>query len=177
MLSFSIARTVGDSYTRKIGIAVCVPWWGMWVFPRRVKGVVVRERRRSEGGAAAVEFALVMPLFVALLFGMLEFGWYFWTAETTSSAARETTRRIIVGDCWANPNAFAVAHGPRVTGTVLKDENDAPIASPAGLEVGDTIKVELTANSDLINFFPLIPNTVKREYVARMEDTSDNGAC
>lgn len=137
----------------------------------------MRRSRNHEGGASAVEFALVMPLFVALLFGMLEFGWYFWTAETTSSAARETARRIIVGDCWADPNAFAVAHGPRVTGTVLKDKNNSTIASPAGLKVGDTIKVELTANSDLINFFPMIPNTVKREYVARMEDTSDNGAC
>jgi hypothetical protein len=137
----------------------------------------MRKRDDDDGGAAAVEFALIVPLFALLLFGLIEFGFYFWTAETTSSASRETARRIVVGDCWTNPHAYAVAHGPRVTSTVLKDENGNTIASPAGLDVGDMIRVELKANSGLINFIPGIPDEVTREYVARMENNSNSGTC
>ena len=57
-------------------------------------------KRRNQRGAAAVEFALVLPIFIALVFGIIQYGFYFWTAETANSAAREAARRVVVGDCW-----------------------------------------------------------------------------
>jgi hypothetical protein len=48
-------------------------------------------RRRQHGGAA-VEFALVLPVFVAVLFGMVDYGWYFYQKFTLASAIREGTR-------------------------------------------------------------------------------------
>lgn len=130
--------------------------------------------KRDEHGAAAVEFALLLPLFTALLFGILEFGWYFWTAETTNSAARETARRVVVGDCWDQSAAtsFAKGQAPQLVGNVAW--SPAPTTS---LNPGDTITVTLTSNSALINFIPGIPDTVTREYQARMEFTEDSGAC
>lgn len=53
--------------------------------------------RRAERGGAAVEFALVVPLLVALLFGILQYGYYFWSIETASATAREAVRRYAVG--------------------------------------------------------------------------------
>lgn len=131
-------------------------------------------RPRDEDGAAAVEFALLLPLFAALLFGIIEFSWYFWTAETTNSAARETARRVVVGDCWDQSAAttFAKGQAPQLTGNVQW----SPAPSVA-MDPGDTITVTLTSNSGLINFIPGIPDTVTRDYTARMEFAENSGSC
>jgi len=49
-------------------------------------------RRNSERGAAAVEFALVLPLFLALLMGTIDYGYFFFTDQIVTNAAREGAR-------------------------------------------------------------------------------------
>ena len=57
--------------------------------------------RRDQEGAAAVEFALLLPLLVLLLFGMIEFGLAFNTRIQATNAAREAARQAVVGvDDW-----------------------------------------------------------------------------
>jgi Flp pilus assembly protein TadG len=133
-----------------------------------------RRRSKDEDGASAVEFALLFIPFTVLLFGLIEFGFYFWTAQTTSGAARETARRVVVGDCWDQTAAtnYARTQAPRLTGNVAW--TPAPSTIP---DVGDKITVTLTSNSGIINFIPGIPDTVTRSYDARMEDLEDSGAC
>jgi len=63
-------------------------------------GVVPRTTMKSKKevrGATAVEFALVLPLFVLLLFGIIDFGWYFFVQHTVQFATREGTRLALVG--------------------------------------------------------------------------------
>ena len=56
---------------------------------------------RGEDGAAAVEFALLLPLLVLLLFGIIEFGFAFSTRIQATNAAREAARQAVVGiDDW-----------------------------------------------------------------------------
>lgn len=53
-------------------------------------------RRRSERGAALVEFALVsIPLFT-ILFGTIEFGWAFFQLNDIRHGAREGIRLVVV---------------------------------------------------------------------------------
>ena len=47
---------------------------------------------KNERGAAAVEFALVVPLLVALLAGIAEFGHAYYLQATLSGSAREGVR-------------------------------------------------------------------------------------
>lgn len=47
----------------------------------------LRSLRWAQDGAAVVEFALVVPLFLALLFGTLEFGRMLWTQEALQQSA------------------------------------------------------------------------------------------
>ena len=42
-----------------------------------------QRRRRNEHGASAVEFALIMIPFFVLIFGLIEYGWYFYVAQNT----------------------------------------------------------------------------------------------
>jgi Flp pilus assembly pilin Flp len=58
---------------------------------------------RGEDGAAAVEFALLLPLLVLLLFGIIQFGIAFNARIQATNAAREAARAAVIGvDNWAN---------------------------------------------------------------------------
>lgn len=75
-------------------------------------------RRRADRGAAVVEFALVVPLVLVLLLGVLEYAWQYWARETAAAAAREAARRLIVGTdpaCTVEA-ARSFASGPDVSG-------------------------------------------------------------
>lgn len=56
----------------------------------RLKGSGLK--RRSAPGAAVVEMAVVAPVLLALLFGIIEFGWVFMAYQTITNAAREGAR-------------------------------------------------------------------------------------
>lgn len=47
-------------------------------------------------GAAVVEFAVVLPLLLTILFGIIEYGWVFMVRQTLQTAAREGTRIAIL---------------------------------------------------------------------------------
>ena len=47
---------------------------------------------RSEKGAAAVEFALLLPLVTLLIFGLIDFGRLFFVQISLTSASREAVR-------------------------------------------------------------------------------------
>lgn len=51
-------------------------------------------RRQGEHGAAAVEFALILPLFLVLILGIIDFGRLFYCEVTLNSAAREAARAV-----------------------------------------------------------------------------------
>ncbi len=53
-------------------------------------------RLQSERGAAAVEFALVVPLLLILLLGIVEFGRVFNTQLQLTHAARESVRVMAI---------------------------------------------------------------------------------
>ena len=98
---------------------------------------IKRRRQRDDRGAAAVEFALVsIPLFL-LLFGIIQFGWAFYSQITISQAAREGARyaslQVPCGSCVADTQAKVKASaGPAV---VL---NPADIAVANTCNTGDT---------------------------------------
>jgi Flp pilus assembly protein TadG len=64
-----------------------------------VKPVVVRRgaRIRSEAGAELVEFALVLPLLLAVFGGIVDFGLLLQRQQVVTNAAREGARLAIVG--------------------------------------------------------------------------------
>lgn len=63
--------------------------------------------RSSERGAAAVEFALVLPLLVLLVVGITTVGRAFWVQTTLSNAAREGVRAMALQNSPASAKAAA----------------------------------------------------------------------
>jgi Flp pilus assembly protein TadG len=55
-----------------------------------------RLRRRRERGAAAVEFALVVPALVMIMFAIMEFGYAFFIQSSVAGAARVGVRNYAI---------------------------------------------------------------------------------
>jgi len=51
-----------------------------------------RKRKRRESGQAMVEFALVLPIFLLLVMGILDFGWLFYNYISVENSARNAAR-------------------------------------------------------------------------------------
>jgi Flp pilus assembly protein TadG len=57
---------------------------------------------RTDSGAAAVEFAIVVPVLLLLVFGIITFGIIFSQQLTLNNAAREGARKAIVNEVSAS---------------------------------------------------------------------------
>ena len=148
----------------------CVPTLGHETNQRGTRGVtrdLRRHNRRNEGGASAVEFALVLPVLIMLVFGAIQYGLYFWSMQGGSSAVREAARRGAVADL-VTCNEFRTyvkdrlgATATNVVDTDIKRTyttvSGTPVTDKNLVAVGDvvTVQVEFTAY-DL--HLPLIPD-------------------
>src|SRR5436309_15897288 len=61
------------------------------------------KRCRLAAGQATVEFAVVVPLFVLLVFGVIDFGRLFFTQMTVQHAMREAGRFAVTGNHLDDP--------------------------------------------------------------------------
>lgn len=131
--------------------------------------------RRDEQGATAVEFALIMIPFVVLIFGMIQYGWYFYVSQTTGGAASTVARRLQVGDCWTGTSALTLAKQQAAMVTAVTVTPN----TLAGATAGTTqITVEVTADGRLVNFLPM-PNggQVTRTVKSQLEDLTAGAPC
>ncbi len=109
---------------------------------------------KSQKGAAAIEFAIVFPLLIVLIFGMIEFSIAFYDKAMITNASREGARRgILFSDPRANDDeiravvdnycgshliTFGVAAGP--TTTIVR----------GGSDPGDSLTVRVTYRYDFL---------------------------
>lgn len=82
----------------------CPPDQGLATPKNRQARRRLRRLARNRRGSAAVEFALVTPLVVGLLFGLLEVSMAMFTQSALQSAGRDVLRRVAV-----NTMPFAAA--------------------------------------------------------------------
>lgn len=111
--------------------------------------------RREERGSVVVEFALVVPILLALMLGILQYGYHYWALETASATAREAARRLAVGTQWActRDEAMDRLEGPAVSTVAAPTYRYASGASTA--TVGDVVVVSVTLQSMDLGFLPL----------------------
>ncbi len=83
---------------------------------RRVTRVAKRRRDIPRARAAAVvEFAVVLPLLLTILFGIIQYGWVFMVRQTLQTAAREGCRLAVLQTS-AEPYANVTARVAEVLG-------------------------------------------------------------
>jgi Flp pilus assembly protein TadG len=57
-----------------------------------VLGIAIRKKNKSQRGQSLVEFALVLPIFLLLVFAIIDFGFGFHAWLTVTNSAREGAR-------------------------------------------------------------------------------------
>ncbi|MGY1811056.1 TadE/TadG family type IV pilus assembly protein [Blastococcus sp. SYSU D00669] len=104
-------------------------------------------RLREERGASAVEFALIAPLLVLLVIGIVEFGHAFQVHGQLSAAAREGVRAMAL----QNDPAAARAAVRNATSTLDPAVTDAQISiTPAACPLtGGSTTVRLSIDYDM----------------------------
>lgn len=105
---------------------------------------------KKQGGTAAVEFAIVLPVLVLLLFGTIEFGLLIYNQQVMTNASREGARSGIVsqtprvsdGEIAAVVSTYCGEH------LVTFGADNAPICQVArsGMAFGDDLTVDVTYN-------------------------------
>lgn len=108
----------------------------------------LRRRKGRERGAAAVEFALVLPLLLAVVFGAIQYGMYFWSMQGGSSAAREGARRAAVGQLDACTDFRTYVKG-RI-GSTSSDANGATITRSYQTASGVAVPIGSVAAGDVV---------------------------
>jgi TadE-like protein len=105
---------------------------------------MTHHRSSRTRGQALTEFALVLPLFLALLFVIVDFGRVVWATGSLASAAREGARYAIVhGGTASNPCPV----GPSVPGiTVIPTASSScPYPSPSKQSIIDAVQAYTVA--------------------------------
>jgi Flp pilus assembly protein TadG len=101
----------------------------------QIRGHEVKSRER---GAAAVEMALVLPVLLLIIFGIVDFGRMLNAQITITQAAREGARVAAVGGAQTAVNARVQLATPGMTVTSPITTACTGVNSPTGVTVSHT---------------------------------------
>jgi hypothetical protein len=119
--------------------------------------------QQRDAGAAMVEFALVLPLFLLMMLGVLGFGIAFHAQQELSTAAQEGARALYLGRTPAEAEAAAVA-AVRLNPPFPSRPDDS--AAVLGCSGGQrAVELRRTETVELI-FFPAVTVNVLGRSVA-----------
>lgn len=129
-------------------------------------------RARSRRGAAAVEFAVVAPVFFLVVLGIIEFGRMVMAQQVITNAAREGARVAVLDSATAarvttRVTDYLAAAG--VSGATVTVTPNPPTSAGFGQPVSVRIDIPFTAVSALSAPFMSAAKTLTSEAVMRRE--------
>jgi Flp pilus assembly protein TadG len=107
-----------------------------------------RARWRKDGGAAAVEFALILPVLIALVCGIIDFGLIFGQHLQVRNLAREATRLAAVNEVsgsTATQRATFLVNRACSRAGVFPTGTQVSLERPGSAVVGSTVRVVVTS--------------------------------
>ena len=138
---------------------------------------MLRRNQPRQRGAALVEFALVAPLLIILVMGIVEFGWLFAQMNEIRHVAQEGARWGAVsrpdidgvsGMTWSDLHDRACAAANLPSGTTVSING-----SPGAGTKGETASVTVQATVESLSGLPLVtvflPSTLSNTATFRLE--------
>jgi hypothetical protein len=104
--------------------------------------------RKGENGSNTIELAILLPLVLVLLIGMLQLGIYVYGMSMVENAARNAARAGSVSQACPVCEAQSAAHAS-LTGSAVISNFSIAILAPGGV-VGSTVKIRITAHIPMI---------------------------
>jgi Flp pilus assembly protein TadG len=129
-----------------------------------------RARWQPDRGAAAVEFALVLPILLLFVMGTIEWGWFFFTHQRVVNAAREGARAGTLvppppnGTTGAMQTAAETAAGNYLTAVGLT--NTGVVANPSYVlsDGSQAVRVVITYPYTSLTQFPGISSLIPSQF-------------
>jgi len=123
----------------------------------------LQSSRRRHRGNAVLEAALVLPVLLALAFGTVEFGHFFYCKHTFQGAARDGARTAILSSSTNSSVTTAVANtmtsagftAAQYTVSITNATTSASISNVGTVATGTPIKVAVTATWSTIGIRPM----------------------
>lgn len=120
---------------------------------------------KSHTGASVIEFAVLLPLLIVLIFGIIEFGMLLYNQQVITNASREGARagivaqdpRVTDGQIALIVNSYTSNHLVTFGAT----NNPVTSVTRTGISFGDDLKVTVTYIYGFLtipNFIPGITN-------------------
>ncbi|WP_168929621.1 TadE family protein [Nocardioides sp. GY 10127] len=128
---------------------------------------------RGERGASAVEFALVVLPLLVLVFGILQFSFYFWAWQSAGNAARSAARVGAVDPCDTAAIRTAATHA--LDGTPTDSTPTVAVTTASPVEVGDDLTVSISFETVDLGFFPFFDPTIDTSVSSRIENLPAGG--
>jgi Flp pilus assembly protein TadG len=125
---------------------------------------------RDRRGSSIVEFAMVLPVLVMLLFGLLAYGQYFLLAHSTQQLANDAARATLAGLSAAERLTLAQASVTRQK-AALPEAARSTITTAVD-ETVDTVTVRVRMDASNISLFrsqivPMLDPVIERRAVIR----------
>ena len=114
-------------------------------------------RSRRERGAAAVEFALILPILLMLVGGTVDFGRLFYTQIQLSNAARDGVRLAAMGTTYSTSqiqDRTRIAASPL---TVVNAGVTVTVCTGAPAQATVSVVPQSTFNWTVLGFVPGLP--------------------
>jgi len=151
----------------------------------------VLHRLRDQRGQALVEFAIILPIVLLILLGVVDFGLAFNTQNDQSNLANQAVRLADVNLCTqcqaSDGNSRIVRYVAEQADTKQLSNNGLticffnpadPMGAPGPLHRGDPIKVRLSSNFEWFHYTGLDFGTtpIVAEVTGRLEQDYKNDA-
>jgi Flp pilus assembly protein TadG len=111
-----------------------------------------RALRKGRRGAAAVEFAVVLPIFIILVFGMIEYGRMVMVQQVITNASREGARRAVLDG--ATTSAVQSSVTTYLTNAQISGGSATVSPDPSTANSGDPITVTVNIPFSSVSWLP-----------------------
>ena len=123
---------------------------------------------RSKNGATTVEVALILPVLIMLLFGVIEFGFLFYDKTVITNASREGARtgiisrvpRVTIDEISAVVDNYCKNYLITFSASASDPLIEVSPSDTSSLKFGDNLTVKVTYNYT----FLLLPNFITKYF-------------
>jgi Flp pilus assembly protein TadG len=112
-----------------------------------------RSYRRNRRAAAAVEFAIVAPVFFLLVLGMIEYGRMVMVQQVITNASREGARRAVL-DGATTSEVTTVVNDYLASGSISGATVTVTPDPPSDAEFGDPVTVSVSIPFSQVSWLP-----------------------
>lgn len=111
-------------------------------------------RSKTRAGAAAVEFALVVPIFLLLVFGIIEFGRAIMVQQILVNASREGARQAVLDGATSADVVNTVSDYLRGSSVDTGQDNITVSPDPTGVRSREEITVSVSVPFSEVSWMP-----------------------